>query len=271
MEETHRPLHTQNPQQRFSNRAEDYAKYRPSYPVAAIDQILAGIKVSIATDIGAGTGISARLLADRGVRVWAIEPNATMSAAAQPHPQVEFRQGSAEKTGLDKNSVDLITCCQAFHWFEPLATLTEFHRILKPGGRVALMWNERDETDPFTQEHGAIIRAAAERQSFDIPDRKSATPLAESPLFTQYQVHTFTSSQPLNLEGLIGLALSASYIPKEGKDYEQMIADFQDLYKRWVGQPLAGISQRSAGNFVSLAYRTNVYLAESGKTSQEPV
>jgi ubiquinone/menaquinone biosynthesis C-methylase UbiE len=170
MEDIFPLLHTQNPQQRFSNRAEDYAKYRPSYPTAAIDQILAGLDQPVAADIGAGTGISARLLADRGAKkVWAIEPNSAMYAVAKPHPHVEFQQGSAEQTGLASQSVDLITCCQAFHWFEPIATLAEFHRILQPAGRLALMWNERDQTDPFTQEHNEIIRVAADRQYFDSP------------------------------------------------------------------------------------------------------
>jgi SAM-dependent methyltransferase len=256
MEDTSPLLHAQNPQQRFSNRAEDYAKYRPSYPTVAIDQILAGLDQPVAADIGAGTGISARLLADRGAeKVWAIEPNSAMYAAAKPHPHVEFRQGSAEQTGLASQSVDLITCCQAFHWFEPIATLAEFHRILQPAGRLALMWNERDQTDPFTQAHNEIIRVAADRQYFDSPSCKDAAPLAESPLFIHYRVHTFSFVQPLSLESLIGLALSSSYIPKEGVAHEQMIVDLQTLYERWVG--------RSAGDFVPLAYCTNLYLADA--------
>ena len=261
MEDLSTPLYAQNPQQRFSNRADDYAKYRPSYPAAAIDQILAGLNQTIAADIGAGTGISARLLADRGLAgggietVWAIEPNAAMYAVAQPHPQVKFRQGSAEHTGLEPRSVDLITCCQAFHWFEPIATLAEFHRILKPAGRLVLMWNERDETDPFTQEHNEIIRLAADRQFFDSPSRKSAVPLAESSLFINYRAYTFPFLQALARESLVGLALSASYIPKEGAAHDQMITDLQTLYERWVG--------RSAGDFVSLAYRTSLHLADA--------
>ena len=113
-------LHQLNPQSRFSDRAEDYAKYRPSYPTAAIDCILQEFKEKsplIAADIGAGTGISSRLLADRGVRVIAIEPNAAMRQVAEAHPLVEFRHGSAEATKLPDKSVDLVTCFQAFHWF----------------------------------------------------------------------------------------------------------------------------------------------------------
>jgi SAM-dependent methyltransferase len=253
MDETLLPLHAQNPQQRFSNRAEDYAKYRPSYPAAAIDQILSGLEQPTVADVGAGTGISARLLAERSVKVWAIEPNAAMVAAAQPHPLVEFRQGTAEQTGLDSRSVDVITCCQAFHWFEPSATLSEFQRILNPGGRLALMWNERDETDEFTCEHNEIIRQAADRQFFDSPDRKSAAPLEESSLFKDFRVYSFPYSRPLNLEGIIGLALSSSYIPKEGEAHDQMMGEFRSLYQRWAGRL----------DSVSLVYRTNLYLAEA--------
>lgn len=255
MEDISPLLHTQNPQQRFSNRADDYAKYRPNYPAAAVDQILAGLHQPVAADIGAGTGISARLLADGGAeKVWAIEPNAAMHTAAQSHPHVEFRQGSAEQSGLNSQSVDLITCCQSFHWFEPIAALAEFHRILKPSGRLALMWNERAQTDPFTQEHNEIIRVAADRKSFDSPSRKDAAPLAKSLLFINYRIHTFPFVQTLNLESLIGLALSSSYIPKEGAVHDQMIADLRTLYERWVG--------RSPGDFVPLTYCTNLYLAD---------
>ncbi|MGL4879532.1 MAG: class I SAM-dependent methyltransferase, partial [Waterburya sp.] len=132
-------LHNLNPQDRFTSRADDYAKYRPSYPTAMIDCIVAeldNLSQLVAADIGAGTGISARLLADRGIKVIAIEPNEAMRQAAQVHPLVEFRHGSAEDTKLPDASVDLVTCFQAFHWFNPEPTLKEFTRILKPQGRL---------------------------------------------------------------------------------------------------------------------------------------
>lgn len=249
------PLHTQNPRDRFSNRAEDYSRYRPTYPTAAIDWTLDGLgdpaTLTIA-DIGAGTGISARLLGDRGAKVWAIEPNETMRSAAEPHPQVEFRSGTAEATGLDSDCVDLITCCQSFHWFEPIATLQEFHRILKSGGRVALMWNERDQADEFTAEHTAVIRKAAATDFFDHPSRKSADALAESDRFTDYRKQSFPNQQPLSLDAMIGLALSASYIPKSGEVYEQLLIDLRDLFDRW-----------NQDAIVTLKYQTNVYLANA--------
>jgi ubiquinone/menaquinone biosynthesis C-methylase UbiE len=249
------PLHTQNPLNRFSDRATDYARARPSYPTEAIDLILTGLEqpsqLTVA-DIGAGTGISARLLADRGAKVLAIEPNAAMREAAEPHPLVDFLSGTAEQTGLPDRSVDLVLCCQSFHWFEPVSALSEFHRILKPTGQVALMWNERNLDDEFTQQYSDIVRAAADRQVFDRPDRKSAEPLATSPLFTHYRSHTVTHSHRLNLESLTGLVLSSSYIPTSGAAYDRLIQELQDLYQRWVNPAM--------GDYVALSFRTNIYL-----------
>lgn len=251
------PLHTQNPLERFANRADDYAKYRPSYPVAAIDAILSfgdPAQLRIA-DIGAGTGISSRLIADRGVAVWAIEPNAAMREAAHPHANVEYRNGTAEQTGLPDQSVDGVICCQAFHWFEPIAALTEFRRILKPGGQVALMWNDRDRQDDFTEAYTDVIRQAIDARYLERLDRKGsdAEVLQTSGLFTHYRVLTFPNTHQLDRAGLVGIALSASYVPKQGDLYQQLIVHLEALYDCW--------SRSLQHDFVSLSYQTNLFLA----------
>jgi SAM-dependent methyltransferase len=148
----------------MSDRAQDYARYRPSYPEGAIAAILADLgdpQELVVADIGAGTGISSRLLGDRGPRVIALEPNAAMGEAAEPHPQVSFQPGTAEQTGLVDQSIHVITCCQAFHWFNAPLALAEFSRILQPGGRVALLWNDWDLDAPSTEAYHQMIRAAA--------------------------------------------------------------------------------------------------------------
>lgn len=251
------PLHTQNPLQRFSNRADDYAKYRPSYPAAAIDQILQDLgqpSSLVAADIGAGTGISSRLVADRGVKVLAVEPNTAMQAAAEPHAQVEFLSGTAENTGLPDQSVDLVFCCQAFHWFEPNVALQEFHRILKPDGRVALMWNDRDRDDELTEQYTEALRKAIDERYLERLDRKASTAesLQHSSLFKNYSAYVFVNAHPLDRAGLVGIALSASYVPKTGAKYEQLVLDLQHLYDRWL--------QRGS---VALSYRTNLFLAHA--------
>lgn len=248
------PLYTQDTQNRFSDRAADYANYRPSYPAETISALLAGLgdpAQLTAADIGAGTGISSRLVAARGVTVWAIEPNAAMRNAATPHPKVEFRQGSAEQTGLH-HPVDLVFCAQSFHWFEPVAALAEFHRILKPAGRVALIWNDRDREDEFTTQYTEVIRQAVDPRYIERLDRKAsdAESLKQSPLFQNYRELSQPNHQPLDRAGLVGMALSASYVPKVGAAYERLVRELQALYDGWQSQ-------------VRLAYQTRLFLAEA--------
>ena len=125
--------------ERFSDRSTDYVRYRPTYPAEAIDTILAGLgprEELVAADVGAGTGISARLVGDRGVRVVAVEPNEAMRRAAAPHPNVAWVAGRAEATGLRGQSVDLVICAQSFHWFRAAEALRECARILNVDGAL---------------------------------------------------------------------------------------------------------------------------------------
>src|SRR5262249_30831930 len=125
-------------------------------PAAAIDFIHTHCELgphSRLADIGCGTGISSRLFAERGIAVIGIDPNdemlgqAEQSAATFRGPIPAYRKGRAEETGLPDTTADAVLAAQAFHWFAPEPTFHEFHRILKAGGWVVLMWNERDETD----------------------------------------------------------------------------------------------------------------------------
>jgi SAM-dependent methyltransferase len=247
-------LHELRPTTRFSDRAGDYVKFRPSYPSAAIDAVLAGLGEPSslrAADVGAGTGISARLLAERGVRVIAIEPNAAMREAAEPHALVEWREGKAEATGLRDASVELVLCAQAFHWFEHAAALREFRRVLKPRGRLALMWNARDVRDPFTASYVDAILAvggesAVERASFD------ADVVSRSALFTAPVASEIANEQRLDLEGVLGRARSASYVPKDGASGERLVELLTTLHAR----------HRDAAGLVALRYVTRVYVSE---------
>ncbi len=255
------PLHAMNPLNRFSDRAEDYAKYRPSYPEEAIATILEGLgnpSQLVAADIGAGTGISSRLLAQQGVRVMAIEPNAAMREAASPHPLVELCDGTAEATNLPDASVNLVTCFQSFHWFNPEPTLLEFHRILKPTGRLALVWNDRDRDDEVTQNYTHLVQIASNNHAAE-SRMTSVDPLLASPLFPDVSYHTFTYRQELNLEGLIGRAMSVSYIPREGQAWEQLRTGLEELYNRSCNE----------NGYIYLAYRTSIYLASLKIGSRE--
>lgn len=248
------PLHQMNPLSRFSDRAADYAKYRPSYPEEAIAIILQGLghpSQQVAADIGAGTGISSRLLAQQGVKVFAIEPNAAMRDAATPHPLVEFHEGTAEATKLPDASVDLVTCFQAFHWFNPEPTLKEFNRILKRSGRLVVVWNDRQQDDEFTQNYTHLVQLASNHHPAE-SRLVSVEPLLASPLFLDVNCYTFSYQQELDFEGLIGRTMSSSYIPKAGELHQQLLAGLIALYE----------NNCNENDLVYIAYRTSVYLAQ---------
>jgi SAM-dependent methyltransferase len=239
---------------RFTDRASDYVKYRPTCPAAAIDAILDGLGSPaeiVAADVGAGTGISARLLGDRGVRVLAVEPGEAMRAAAAPHANVTWSIGTAEATGLAAESVDLVLCAQAFHWFRAPEALAELARILKPRRRLAIMWNRRSKTDPLTAGYRQVIvdvggDVGVESMPFD------PAVVPNSGVFSPPHRLTFPNVQRLDLDGLVGRARSASYVPKTGVEGERLIALLTALHA----------AHADADGFVQLVYETEIYLSE---------
>jgi len=204
--------------ERFTGRADAYVAGRPGYPPASIDVLFDGLgdpREVVAADLGAGTGISAGLLAERGATVFALEPNQAMREAAQPHPRVEWLPGTAEATGLSEASIDLVTAFQAFHWFDHAAALREMIRILRPGGRAAVVYNERDEGDPFTAAYGAIVR----RFQIDDTERRRADGLEAFAAFEGWHAKRrveVRNEHVLDLDGVLARVRSTSYVPQEG-------------------------------------------------------
>jgi len=244
------PLHSLNPTERFSSRAADYTRYRPSYPAAAIDAILANLPTpATIADLGAGTGISSRLLADRGHHVLAVEPNAAMRDAAAPHPRITPVNATAEATWLPDASVDAVVSAQAFHWFRPIDAAREIARILRPRGRVALMWNVRNDGDPVTAAYSRVMDLASDGTSRDRGhfDRGTIDSLR---VLTPLTLAEFPSSQSLDRDGLLGRALSASYFPSDGPRRARLIAELTSTFDRHARQ-----------GRIRLAYSTRVWLA----------
>jgi SAM-dependent methyltransferase len=184
--------------------------------------------------------------------VLAIEPNKEMRQAAELHELVECSEGTAEVTNLPDASVDLITCFQSFHWFNPETSLLEFRRILKPSGRLALVWNNRDRNDNFTSEYSRLVRAASNNHPAEAR-MKSVEPLLRSPHFINVREQTFIYRQELDFTGLIGRMQSVSYVPREGLVQQQLISDLQDLYNR----------HSDERGPVYMVYSTSVHLAET--------
>lgn len=240
----------------FNDRAQEYARYRPSHSADAISAILDGLASSsqlTVADIGAGTGIASRQLGDLGVKVLAVEPNNAMIQAAEHHPLVEFRAGTAENTTLADNSVDLITSFQAFHWFDTLPTLQEFHRILKPTGRLALVWSMWDESDSFTQELSELVTTASDttpkHQNWE---SKVGIP-PENKYFSSFDRFEFFYKEQRDLADLIGLVESQGFIDLAGMKHEQLIEDLKKLHQKWSGDR----------GSVFLVYRTEVYISQA--------
>ena len=168
-------LITLNPTTRFSDRVENYVKYRPSYPKEIIPFLekyydLSGDK-RIA-DIGSGTGIFSELFLQSGYSVIGIEPNDHMRRAAETrlgkYQGFTSRNHRAEQTGLRSHSLDMITVAQAFHWMEPIKTKKEFLRILKPDGHIVLAWNLRLSILNFFR----IIIALRQKYAIDYKEGK---------------------------------------------------------------------------------------------------
>ncbi len=241
--------------ERFGSRAQDYAAGRPSYPDRALDVLLAGLGEPtnvVAVDLGAGTGISSRLLAARGAQVTAVEPNGPMRAAAVPCSGVEWVDATAEFTGRANASADLVTAFQAFHWFASDITLREMLRILRPGGRAAIVYNERDERDPFTQAYGQIVR----RFHTDDTELRRDSGRKTFAAFAAWQAvctSEVPNEQRLNRRELRARVGSTSYLPHEGAAFEELIAAIDELFE-----------ESAVENEVTMHMKTIVTVADSG-------
>jgi ubiquinone/menaquinone biosynthesis C-methylase UbiE len=235
------PVSTLDSTARFSDRVDDYVRFRPDYPKALMAWLQAEqgfASGSEVADIGAGTGISSKMLLDAGCRVIAVEPNAPMRAAAEhwlgDHAGFEAVDGRADATGLADASVDRVTVAQAFHWFDPRTTRREFARILRPGGRAAVWWNSRRLAGtPFLEGYEALLQrwgtdyvSVAERYADDAWMREwFGNGFAGSA--------SFPHSQRLDVEALRGRLMSSSYVPKPGDArHEPMLQALYELFER---------------------------------------
>lgn len=238
--------------ERFDDRADDYVRYRPSYPADAIDAVLEGLgdpASLVCADVGAGTGISARLLADRGCRVFAIEPNAVMRDAAQPHERIEWRDAAGESTGLDDDSVDLVLCAQSYHWMDPALACAEFGRVLRPGGRLALAWNDADESTPLAKGYNDAVRAVSTEGKL-MHKATALDPEIREP-FPELRRLEFRHAHTVDADALVGRALSASYVPKSGEQHDWVVARLRELH-----------AEHADNGIAPMWYRVWVYLTE---------
>ncbi len=210
------------PTQRFTNRVENYRRYRPGYPLAvtALIQETVGLSaLSPIADIGSGTGIFTRNLLEAGFEVSAVEPNDAMRAVAEidlkDFPGFHSVPATAEQTGLPAHHFSALTSAQAFHWFKREPVREEFSRILQPNGWVFLIWNERKPNGaPFDREYEALLATLG--QAYEgVRDRWGGKGLPDFFRPGSYQTNCYDNPQPLTWEELRGRFLSSSYVPAE--------------------------------------------------------
>jgi SAM-dependent methyltransferase len=199
----------------FASAADVYEESRPSYPQEAVDWLAKQLDLRPSTtvvEVAAGTGKLTRLLIPTGAAVIAVEPVEEMrDALARTTPDADARGGTAERTGLPDSSADGVTVAQAFHWFDGPAALAEIHRVLRPAGRLALVWNIRDLDDPVQH---AIDQLFAPYRG-DTPSHRSGawrTALDTSVLFTSTAKREFPNVQTLDADTLVRRVASTSFI-----------------------------------------------------------
>ncbi|MCU9613245.1 class I SAM-dependent methyltransferase [Caldibacillus lycopersici] len=225
---------------KFSGKAEGYAKFRPDYP----DQLIIDWKQehglnehAIIADIGAGTGIMTKKLLDFNLQVVAVEPNADMRAVAEEklrhHPRYTSINGTAEHTTLPSETIDFITVAQAFHWFDLKKFKAECKRILKPSGKVAIISNSRVIDVPIMQEIISIYDAyCPEFKGFS--NGMEEHPELYQAFFANFTTKSYDHPLIYDKESFIGRHLSASYAPIEGDAaYEQVVAAFRAVFEKY--------------------------------------
>jgi hypothetical protein len=241
--------------QRFSDRVENYAKFRPDYPDALIRFVQERLPApAVIADIGSGTGILSDQLLGAGYTVFGVEPNGPMRLEAErrlgSHTRFHSVIGTAEATTLGPGSVDAITCAQSFHWFDRIRSRDEFGRILRQPKLIILIWNERVSGD-LMEEYDRILQESAPDYSRvgrrNVTDADIADFFAPAPVERFY----FPNAQRLDRDGFLGRVLSSSYVPNIGQPGHEAVMNKMDAF----------FDRHAQSGWIDFPYQTRVYLA----------
>jgi SAM-dependent methyltransferase len=236
----------------FGRAAEAYERGRPDYPAEAIawlrDRLDLGPGRTV-VDLAAGTGKLTRLLVPSGARVVAVEPVAAMrEALVAAVPGVEVVEGTAESMPLPDGHADAVTVAQAFHWFSTGEALAEIHRVLRPGGGLALVWNRRDLDDRLQVALDSIIS----RHRGDVPTHASGrwkAAFEADDLFGPLEEHLLPHHQELDRQGVVDRVMSTSVMAAlPDAERQQAVAELEDLARRQ-HEP------------ITISYTTQVYVS----------
>jgi len=224
--------------ERFSDRVEDYVKYRPHYPPEMIELLKGEIglkEADVIADIGGGTGISTFPFLNNQNLVYLVEPNQAMRSAAEltfkGRPNFRSVSGTAERTGLQSQTIDMIFCGQAFHWFDLAQSKKEFSRILKKDGHIVLAWNQRSQKGAFLQAYEQILTTYV--SAYKLASHRK---ISDEVLRGFFAPKILSSSSIPNIQffdetGLKGRLLSSSYCPKDGPEFNLLMKKIGQLFQ----------------------------------------
>jgi SAM-dependent methyltransferase len=215
----------------FETVAAEYERHRPEYPEEALRWAVERVGLeggARVLDVGAGTGKLTRGLAALGFEVLAVEPGAPMLRQLEKAvPAAEALQGAAESIPLPDAGVDAAFAGQAYHWFDRERALPELHRVIGPGGGLALLWNWWDERDPLQRELGGLVGYAGHA-----PYRDDELPA--EPLFREVGRTVVESVQDSSPDALVGYLSTASmFLTMETHDREQSLAEVRAIASRY--------------------------------------
>jgi len=245
-----------NATNRFSDRVENYVRYRPGYPPEVLDSLKLECGLTpehVIADVASGTGIWTQTLLENGNPVFGVEPNPEMRQAGQ-RLLAAFQRftsvvGTAEATSLADRSVDFVTVAQAAHWFDRGRARQEFVRILRSDGWLVLLWNERlTDSTPFLQEYEQLLLTYGTDYK-EVRHERTTDAVNEFYDPAPYRERVFPMRQEFDYAGLEGRLLSSSYAPGPGHpNHEPMLTELRRIHEL-----------HAAGGRVAFEYKTLVY------------
>jgi SAM-dependent methyltransferase len=243
----------------FDAGADVYERARPSYPPEAVAWLVEHLRIAPRTtvvDLAAGTGKLTRLLASSGASLLAVEPVGGMRAQLRAtRRDVPVVAATAEALPFRDAALDAVTVAQAFHWFDADRAFTELARVLRPGGRVGMVWNARDRRVDWVDQLWSIMDRVEKRAPWRDHERWSDAALGARPGFGALHAATFHHEQPISADGIVERFASVSHVAVLPDTERGAVLDE-------VRAVLATNPDTAGRHDLALAYRVDAYWCE---------